>query len=182
MPASLHPLLCAGLSQGHLWDKKAGGPAWCGRPFPNGSCAECLPLCCHDQCLCTVFKSSFSQSLAGFSWYQSLLQSVDGTNRAGDCPAMMFPSALPFSPPTHLAVHHLGPSSCFVVSWSWIVALTLCSPQPPSGRLLYNLWTLDLVYNPACTVRNFLVLVSVTSVSFFSQLISPVGYLMTAWA
>ena len=35
-------------------------------PGLNRSCAECLFLCCHDQCLCAVFQSSFFQPLVGF--------------------------------------------------------------------------------------------------------------------
>uniref|UniRef100_A0A667XGX7 Pyridoxal-dependent decarboxylase domain-containing protein 1 n=1 Tax=Myripristis murdjan TaxID=586833 RepID=A0A667XGX7_9TELE len=69
-------------------------------------------------------------------------------------------------------------SLIFAVS-SWMLALMLTSPLPPSFRIVCSLKVLDMKLNPPCIVRSFFVLISVTSTSSFGQDIIPAEYLIT---
>ncbi|KAF7641325.1 hypothetical protein LDENG_00284900 [Lucifuga dentata] len=65
---------------------------------------------------------------------------------------------------------------------SWIVALTLTSPLPPSFRCSLFHPGYNFGWKPPCIVRSFHVLTSVASISSCGQLIIPVGYRMTGSA
>lgn len=152
-----------------------------------GSKPQVLLLPRYDQCLCAVFQYSFSNPLVGFldfSYFfnQSMLHTMQGFLLPW-CLLLLSLLLLTefllpevFSDPRgHLPDLHL----MFVVS-SWIVTWTLTSPQHPSFCLVYNLWSLHLRCNPPRIVKNFLVLISVASISSFGQFIRPVQYLMTS--
>ena len=88
----------------------------------------------------------------------------------------------------HISWHILSSLSLGAIfllhSWIFVVlfctvALTLTSPWPPPFCLVYCLRVLGLGWNPPYTVRNFLLLLSVFSISSFGQVNIPVGCSMT---
>lgn len=157
----------------------------------SGNVNALIRLMTMQVCVCNIHNSNHSDRCRYIKWQQhqekgkweseEILRTKTGAREVVEGEGSSDPQPGLLLEGLHQEPIFLMNSWIFVIS-SWIVVLTLSGDSFTASFLLLSAQSQDarLGGNPTCMVERFLVLMSVTSVSFVRQIIMTSWYLMTS--